>query len=141
MERSRRADETRADHVALAAGEGVLAVPSRKRLTVYESAGGARPRLADVAPQTILAVPASPVRVRDPLLTFSSDQDGFFDCRLDGDFWAPCTSPHRIVGLADGAHTFEVRAVNVAGVADPHPARADSPSTPRPTPRPTSTGS
>jgi hypothetical protein len=45
-----------------------------------------------------------------------------FGCRLDGGSFAPCTSPYTSKKLALAAHTFEVRAVNSAGVADPTPA-------------------
>lgn len=116
-------DETRGDQ-SLFAGEGLLVVPSRKRLTAYESAGGP-PAGADATPQTTLAALPAPVRERDPLLSFSADQTGFFDCRLDGGPWTPCTSPHRLVGLVDAKHVFEVRAVNADGVGDPTPARSE----------------
>ncbi len=33
----------------------------------------------------------------------------------------PCTSPHTTAGLGDGAHTFEIRAVDRAGNLDPSP--------------------
>jgi Ca2+-binding RTX toxin-like protein len=45
-----------------------------------------------------------------------------FECRLNGGVFAPCSSPQRYAGLADGAYTFEVRAVDLAGNADPTPA-------------------
>jgi outer membrane protein OmpA-like peptidoglycan-associated protein len=44
-----------------------------------------------------------------------------FDCRVDTDGWAPCSSPHTLAGLDDGAHTFWVRAVDAAGNVDPDP--------------------
>jgi subtilisin family serine protease len=44
-----------------------------------------------------------------------------FECRLDGGAWGACASPADLV-VAVGAHTFEVRAVNDEGTADPTPA-------------------
>ena len=48
-----------------------------------------------------------------------------FECRLDGDLdtaWQDCESGFQIVDLTLGAHTFEVRAVDLAGNADASPA-------------------
>ncbi|MFL5833435.1 MAG: hypothetical protein ACJ76B_05600 [Solirubrobacterales bacterium] len=35
-----------------------------------------------------------------------------FECRFDGDEWSPCSSPHVLVGLDTGLHSFAVRALN-----------------------------
>ncbi len=46
-------------------------------------------------------------------------------CRLDSSSpadWQACTSPKTYTGLSDGAHTFEVRALDQAGNADQTPA-------------------
>jgi predicted outer membrane repeat protein len=48
-----------------------------------------------------------------------------FECRLDSQepsAWASCSSPHSLQGLAEGSHTFEVRATDRAGNTDPTPA-------------------
>jgi hypothetical protein len=44
-----------------------------------------------------------------------------FQCRVDDDSFAPCTSPYK-VKVKKGKHTFEVRAVDAAGNVDPTPA-------------------
>ena len=50
-------------------------------------------------------------------------QGGSFECRLDNTAPSPaCSSPKAYSGLAEGAHTFEVRAIDAAGNVDPTPA-------------------
>ena len=38
-----------------------------------------------------------------------------FECRVDGDAYATCTSPTQLTGLVAGAHTISVRSVDHAG--------------------------
>ncbi len=54
---------------------------------------------------------------------FGSDDGGVsFECRLDGAAFEPCVSPKDYSGLAEGVHTFEVRAFYLADNPDGSPA-------------------
>ena len=53
---------------------------------------------------------------------FHSDEDGTFQCSLDGQTFSACESPRLYTDLAAGWHTFAVRAVDRSGNPDPTPA-------------------
>ena len=60
------------------------------------------------------STPAAPTITRAPAsvarsATFEFTGGGSYECRIDGGAWATCASPYTPTGLADGAHTFEVR--------------------------------
>lgn len=68
---------------------------------------------------------------------FISDvADATFQCRLDNEEFAACASPVNYRGLPEGTHTFEVRAVDSAGVVDSTPANLTFTSAPKPPPPP-----
>jgi large repetitive protein len=74
---------------------------------------------------TIDAGPDGPTNSPNATFTFSSgDPTALFECRHDGSAFAPCMSPTTLAGLADGPHTFGVRARDAAGNADATPATA-----------------
>src|SRR5262249_9904170 len=54
----------------------------------------------------------------------SSKPNSTFLCRIDGGAFTSCTSPQTYSNLADGSHTFEVKAVDMSGHQDPTPASA-----------------
>ena len=72
---------------------------------------------------TIDSGPAALSATDAATFSFSSpDGTATFECKLDGGSWAACTAPAALTGLADGNHTFEVRAKDAAGNVDPTPA-------------------
>jgi hypothetical protein len=75
-------------------------------------------------PETwITSGPAAQTSSRTAALSFTStDAGSMFACRLDGGGFSACTTPKTYAGLADGSHTFEVRATDPAGNTDPTPA-------------------
>lgn len=76
------------------------------------------------APDTsIESGPEGSVSSKSASFTFGSDDGGVsFECRLDGGAFAACTTPKGYAGLAEGPHTFEVRALDALGHADASPA-------------------
>jgi len=72
---------------------------------------------------SITAQPVNPTNATGASFSFSSSEAGAtFECRLGAGSWGACTSPKSYSGLADGSHTFEVRATDLAGNLDPTPA-------------------
>ncbi len=76
-----------------------------------------------VPPNTsITSNPSSLSNDPNPSFTFTGSEPGStFECSLDGAFTS-CATPKSYSGVADGPHTFQVRAVDPSGNVDPSPA-------------------
>ncbi|MGH3992010.1 MAG: Ig-like domain-containing protein, partial [Pseudonocardiaceae bacterium] len=98
---------------AIDAAGNVDATPAARNVTVDTAAPDT----------TITGGPSGPTNDNTPTFTFSSPDTGAtFQCRVDAGAFAACTSPHTTATLADGAHTFDVRAIDAAGNVDASPA-------------------
>ena len=72
---------------------------------------------------TISSGPSGTVANSATSFGFSASEPGSsFTCRIDGGPWGACSSPKGYSGLANGAHTFDVRATDAAGNTDASPA-------------------
>jgi large repetitive protein len=81
------------------------------------------------APDTgLTGTPSNPSPTHSPSFGFAGTDDSTpasqlsFECKLDDGPWAACTSPKSYSNLAHGSHTFQVRAIDLAGRVDPSPA-------------------
>ncbi len=85
--------------------------------------GSPQPPGAPAAPNTKIGKkPRKKTALRKAKFKFTSDQAGSsFQCKLDRKPFRPCRSPFK-AKVKPGSHTFRVRAVNSAGIADPTPA-------------------
>ena len=73
-------------------------------------------------PVTTGSYPVGITRVDTGEFRFNSDDPlATFECRIDDEAWAACTSPYTFNHLVYGDHTFNVRAVNEVNTADTTP--------------------
>ena len=59
--------------------------------------------------------PAGTVAHTGATFEFGSEPDASFECRRDDQEWNGCASPRDYAELAEGEHTFRVRAIDAAG--------------------------
>lgn len=65
---------------------------------------------------TIKSGPPASTTSRSSRFTFAASEAGaIFECRLDGNAWSRCTSPHEVSFTEPGDHRFEVRATDDLG--------------------------
>ena len=102
----------------LADGEHALQV-RQQREGLTSPAGERRWTVDTVAPAapTLLAGPDPITALRSARVAFAGEPGARFDCALDDGDPAACTSPASFAGLALGAHSLRVRAIDAAGNA------------------------
>jgi len=71
---------------------------------------------------TITYAPLNPSNTKSAGFEFTCDKAScVYECKMDTGSWAACDTPKDYTGLADGSHTFQVRAT-YSGNTDPTPA-------------------
>ncbi|MCX2726787.1 metallophosphoesterase [Thermomicrobium sp. 4228-Ro] len=80
--------------------------------------------IAPATPETtLLSTPPALTNLASATFTFSSsDAAATFECQLDSTSSVVCSTPWTVNGLAEGTHTFTVRAIDGEGNPDPTPA-------------------
>lgn len=80
--------------------------------------------VADTTPPetTIDSGPSGTVSTADASFSFSANEPSTFECSLDGDVFASCSSPQSYANLSEGSHTFAVRATDAAANTNVIPA-------------------
>lgn len=99
--------------------------------TVWQVEIGGLPTLLDAELEELpvgdIVPPDTVIEVGDfygynALFEFSATEESTFECSLDGGEFGSCSSPYLLADLAVGAHTFEVRAIDIALNVDATPA-------------------
>jgi large repetitive protein len=115
---------------------GLLDGSHHFEVRAVDAAGNADPVAASfdwtvdaVAPETTVDVaPPSLTSSRSAQLSFHGTDSGSgvagYECSLDGAAYASCANPVSYSGLADGPHSFGVRAIDNVGNVDASPATA-----------------
>lgn len=109
------------DLTGLGEGSHTFSVRVRDAVGNLDPSPATRTWLVDLTPPetTILTGPSGVVAQASATFTFTSNEMGVtYACSFDGATFASCDSPESATALAQGAHTFAVRATDAAGHTD-----------------------
>jgi hypothetical protein len=108
-----------------AVGDGPVTLTARAVDTAFNTtvSSGHSVIVDNMAPDvTIDSGPSGTVNDSSATFTFSSNEASTYLCIIDDEEIEGCASPQTFNNLADGSHTFQVTATDVAGNNDPTPA-------------------
>jgi len=114
-------------YASLAEGSHSFAVRVRDAVGNFDPSPAIRSWVVDLTPPatTIVTGPSGTLPIASASVTFTANElNVSFACSLDGAAFAACTSPAGFTALAQGPHTFAVRATDAAGHSDATPATA-----------------
>jgi hypothetical protein len=116
-------------YLELAEGSHTVAVGAVDALGNMDSTPASRTfevdAVADPPPETFIAkVKVNATRRKAKVEFGGTGGSGSlsFECKLDSQAFAPCTSPFKTRKLKPGRHRVEIRSVDASGLADPSPA-------------------
>jgi Right handed beta helix region len=107
---------------AIDAAKNVDATPATRGWTVEAVV---TPPPADTTPPQTSITSGPPTTTTSSSASFgfsSSESSSSFECKLDANGWAACTSPEDYSGVSVGSHQFSVRAIDAAKNVDATPA-------------------
>jgi hypothetical protein len=106
-------------------GKHVLKARAKDRAGNVDPTPAVRKWRVDLPPKTkITGGPSGPTSSTSATFRFSSDDSSAtFECKLDGHSWSSCSSGKTYSSLAQGKHTFRVRAKDASGTRDHSPAQ------------------
>ncbi|HSR98334.1 MAG TPA: LamG-like jellyroll fold domain-containing protein, partial [Kofleriaceae bacterium] len=108
-------------YASLTEGTHTFAVRVRNPVGTIDPSPATRTWKVDLTPPTtmITAGPTGLVPVASASFTFTANEPNVsFTCSIDNAAFAPCMSPLALTALGQGAHTFAVRATDIAGNPD-----------------------
>ena len=108
-----------------AIGDGPVTLTARAVDTAFNTtvSAGHSVTVDNTAPNvTMDSGPSGTVNTNSATFTFSADESSTFVCLIDDEEIEGCASPQTFDNLADGSHTFQVTATDIAGNNDPTPA-------------------
>ncbi len=106
-------------------GGHTFQVRARDQAWHYDPTPAAFSWTIDATPPDTNLTSTPPSYTADTFATFEfncNEGSCAFECNLDSSGFSPCVSPKDFTGLAEGSHTFEVRATDGMGNTDPTPA-------------------
>jgi hypothetical protein len=108
--------EVRAGTCSFCGSAGVLRYNRTRKPSFYTFKGFTAETTPPTA--TITAGPSEGSIISNPTPSFSfksSEPGSTFQCRVDAGAFKNCSSPRKLQPLADGAHSFSVRAIDAPG--------------------------